>query len=1288
MSFRTALPLLRRFCANNFSFIVLLIVGIVIAGVNARFGQRLLGWDSLHIEFDFTRNFSSIVHGAWRQDQGLGAVAAHSHSSELPRAIFLWLFSWIVPNYSLRYFYIALCLILGPLGIAAFVRKIVSSQQAENTTTRELAALVAGTVYLCNLGTLQHFYVVFEMFAVQYAALGWLFYIVYNIFHSHGGELKKQYLLFVIISFLATPMAYASTLWMAYFFALACYVFFILIQEITSKEVWKKSIIVVMLTLLVNLFWFAPSLYLIFSDASAIPSQSKINNGFSEEAFLRNQSFGSWLDLALLRNFLFDWQIYDFENSEFVELLPQWHTHIAKWGWVGVVQSILALLGLGAVFFTKHYRKWQLGIIAFIAFTVFMLINANPPFTNIFLFLRDNISIFKEGFRFPFTKFSIIYMFGVASLVGIFTHSLFTYIKNSIVTKLIAATLFCLSLLYTLPFITGNLVGDLVFNQLPQAYTQLFTHMEDEPSDRRLALLPIPSHVGWEYYQWGFQGAGFVWFGLDQPVLTRDFDRWHPGNESFYQELSTTLYSCPVVSSNEFLSLSNSQRDRMLHECAEDFQKILTKYDVSYVLVDESMFAPGRLSDYMRIEEISSLLEILGWEKAFAEDIVDQETGLQNYGELALWQAPSSYISSDNFIFTPSSYTIVDADTNKVKQDSVYTEVGDYVSVNQLQDTAQSDDYVSFPFAHVYREEIDNVQVDPLEEGSAAITFTAPVSAGTIQLPALVIEETPLEVSLEYSANNKIEVFVSPAITTSESTLETLGRLDIVLDESQQGQAQQLLVDELLVELELGESKQIQLAPSNQQQVAIALLGQASTISVADQLVGLEAFNCQTPQLPSAAVGQVIEDNKITLTATDASACISYSIGELDPDNVIVITQAYESATETTPRLCFNQAGIEPYTCLHNAIETLLIDNQAKRFQVASYITNSGQYWLDITARANRGEGESSITYAVPDITQYTVVQNSIIPLGTSGMKISLDEVNDTFSITLISRPIARLPLRTGAAENCDIFDRGEITSSYDQDSLIASADNKGIHCQQFTLPTVSNTNDYLLHVVGDNVAGRSSKMYVSNWTSQRNDLEFVFDERSFDHSFVLLSSPYQEGEGYSVNVETRSFGQYTENKIDQISLHQIPLHWLASIKHFPASKSDDISDYIQDNTINIISTKKFGTSHYQVVSKEGGLLALSQGFDNGWVAYQMPVDACQFSNICLFIPWFRGSNLEHVMVNGWANGFFIEDLEDDNQENLVVIIFWPQYLQWGGYALLILTSMYLLFYRPRKEIM
>ncbi|KXK08831.1 MAG: hypothetical protein UZ21_OP11001000386 [Microgenomates bacterium OLB22] len=78
--------------------------------------------------------------------------------------------------------------------------------------------------------------------------------------------------------------------------------------------------------------------------------------------------------------------------------------------------------------------------------------------------------------------------------------------------------------------------------------------------------LPAHTYWNWEFRNWGYRGSGFLWYGLPQPILLRAFDPWSRQNEQFYNEAAYAIRS----------------------EDAAAFESLLTRYDVSYLLIDES----------------------------------------------------------------------------------------------------------------------------------------------------------------------------------------------------------------------------------------------------------------------------------------------------------------------------------------------------------------------------------------------------------------------------------------------------------------------------------------------------------------------------------------------------------------------------------------------------------------------------------------------------------------------------------------------------------------------------
>ena len=83
-------------------------------------------------------------------------------------------------------------------------------------------------------------------------------------------------------------------------------------------------------------------------------------------------------------------------------------------------------------------------------------------------------------------------------------------------------------------------------------------------------------------------------------------------------------------------------------------------------------------------------------------------------------------------------------------------------------------------------------------------------------------------------------------------------------------------------------------------------------------------------------------------------------------------------------------------------------------------------------------------------------------------------------------------------------------------------------------------------------------------------------------------------------------------------------------------------------------------------------VLTNNQAFHPGWIAIK--VTHSTSSGQADYRLQVLG---DHVLVNNWANGWLI--LEDDGlRASRYTIIFWPQYLQYFGFALLLATGLYL----------
>ncbi len=550
-----------RFLKKNLYPILILGIVALISLLAYKPGTFLTGWDTLHPEFDFGLNFERMFNGVWREEQGLGALAGHTHMADLPRVGFLWVLHFVLPLNALRYLYVFLCLLMGPLGTFYLLKHIFGEGYRSQVTGYGLVAFLGSLFYLLNLGTLQQFYAPFEMFTMQYALLPWT--ILFSLKYLNDDATKKKWslLLFSLFTLLATPQAYAAHLWYPFF---GIFSLFLLLQKS-----FKKSVILILLTLAINSFWLLPNLYYIFT-SSNVPKESKQNRIFSQEYRLRNQENGYIQDVAIAKGFYFQWSAYNSEKNKFEYLMPEWRRHLSNPA-VQTIGYVFFGFSLGGLFLAfKRRQKTLLSFAPFVIVPFIFLMNHTPPFSWLYNYLL-NFSLFEEAVRFIFTKLSILLVFGYAIYLSYFLVWVFDKLNSKSRLYILFSIFYILALLaFCFPLLRGHLISDKFKIKVPDQYFQLWKYMKTQPNETVLTL-PLHTFSGWQYNKWGYQGSGFIWFGMKQPVLDRDSDRWSISNEQAFRELQYTLYSQRV----------------------EQFDKTLKKFGVGYIVWDTSIITPS-----------------------------------------------------------------------------------------------------------------------------------------------------------------------------------------------------------------------------------------------------------------------------------------------------------------------------------------------------------------------------------------------------------------------------------------------------------------------------------------------------------------------------------------------------------------------------------------------------------------------------------------------------------------------------------------------------------------------
>ncbi|MBI4096575.1 MAG: glycosyltransferase family 39 protein [Candidatus Levybacteria bacterium] len=617
----------------------LIVLSTVLCVVNYKAGTFLSGWDTLHPEFNFPEYFKRILFGVWQEHQGLGALSSQAHPSEFPRMLLYYPLSFILPLSFLRYSYFFITLILGPLGMYFFIKRAVFR---EDSLHNKIASFGGALFYLFNLGTIQHYFVPLEMFATHFATLPWLFlFIVQSLEYNY----KRYLILFAIFTFFSASIAHTSTLWFAYLLSLILFLFAYNFLN-RKKEIRITTLKIIAVTLLINSFWLLPNLHFIFNQGTQI-SSSKINSLFTEEAFANNRLFGTIPDILIFKNFLFNWSAYT-GNGEFGPLLKVWIDHLQNpiTLIIGYGLALIALLGLAYSTFKRNLVS--LCLLTILGLSVFFLLTDNPPFGLLFNFLQKVVPLFREAIRFPFTKFSILLMFALSLY---FAFGVKLLIKKFSMYSFIL--IFLAFLYYMLPAFQGNLISPLMKVNIPSSYFSAFDLLNNKPYGR-VATLPIHSFWGWNYYSWGYQGAGFSWFGLKDPVLEREFDRWNPANEQYYREMSQAIYS--------------QDQNRL--------NNVLQKYDISYILWDKSIIAPEQgtdrkvlfqnetenlLNSDSELEQIAHFGDLLVYETRFNNPQVRSIKNPVSIGPPAVFYDDTAYAKYRDYItyFSPEKNSVI-----------------------------------------------------------------------------------------------------------------------------------------------------------------------------------------------------------------------------------------------------------------------------------------------------------------------------------------------------------------------------------------------------------------------------------------------------------------------------------------------------------------------------------------------------------------------------------------------------------------------------------------------------
>ncbi|PJC43104.1 MAG: hypothetical protein CO040_00940 [Candidatus Pacebacteria bacterium CG_4_9_14_0_2_um_filter_36_8] len=658
--------------------LLVVVVALWIAVVNIHPNSIYSGWDNIQAEFDLPRYARQVFFGAWVEHQGLGGPAAQGQSAEILRLPFIFLLKILLPANLIRYVFIFSMYLLGGIGMYFYLIKIWLGNKLGNF--KNWLASLGAVFYLLHILTLQQFYISFEMFTIQFAFLPFLLLNLHSLINKVS---IKTVFSFILLQFLMAPSAHTQTVfYLAVVFSLL-YVFFVSLQKRSFWSAIQMSFFVGLLTFFANAYWILPNLYYVSHNARYV-QESRDNQLFAPESVWSVRESGTIENLTAGTQYLFNWMDYSFKNKNFDLIFNEWDSHLNKSLVRYLMQGlgILTILGSLSIIFDreKNWKRWAV-LLMYIFCLIFIWVDLLP--TSVILDKLYKSATFREAFRNPFTKLSILYSFvsillfiGIIEKITIFLCSrkkivkLWLFAANTII-----GGLFLIIIYISLPSFQGHFLSEKLQIKYPSQYQEMFDYMNTLDKDLRVLQLPQFTHAGWEYYDWqflregnGYQGMGFNFFGFPQPLLMRDFDRWIETNDFFYYELKTSLDTYN----------------------ANHFAQIAKKYNVDLVIVDETRMDPSRQHDFA-VDH--ALLHAAGFSELWSKDF------------LSIYERNA--IDKETEILVPNKVQFAEANNNRTRTDYLYQQEGDYVL------TSESPNVV-FPFSELMTHYPKNLQFDDL----------------------------------------------------------------------------------------------------------------------------------------------------------------------------------------------------------------------------------------------------------------------------------------------------------------------------------------------------------------------------------------------------------------------------------------------------------------------------------------------------------------------------------------------------------------------------------------------
>ncbi|MFO0704089.1 MAG: hypothetical protein U0525_05205 [Patescibacteria group bacterium] len=699
---------------------------ILVLSLNIKQGTWLIGWDNLQSELNPWLSLKRSIFSVWEEYQSFGLVSGLAHASDIVRAALVVLMTYILPQSMVRYVFHVTMLFIG--GIGFFILFNDSNKLHKN---RKYLTIAGSLFYMFNIGTIQLFALPFEPFSIFFAALPFEIWIFSKIIYKKDGLNLRNLGFLIAINLLSTPQAYVQTIFVVYGLILSIIWIAGFVQN-KKLYVLRNGIVALIIIILTNSFWLLPQIYFLKTSSSVVKT-SKINRMSTVDTFYQNKAKGTLLSYFKINGFYFDMVGM---NSE--PLFEPWQKHFE----LPVISLLPFLFTLIVIVGLLSRWRTNAAFAASMVFTTIIFLNATPPFSYITETIYK-IDFIAQIFRTPFTKFivphvlfmSYFLVYGLDSVLSIILGNHKKYANKIEWIFISLATLAVIT--YSFPVFQGNLFSAQMKVELPSEYLSLIKYFNKIDKNKRIALLPDYTYWGWFHHKWGYNGSGFLWYGIEQPIISRTFDVWSEKSEAYYWEMKSATES----------------------EDIRRVENVAKKYAIDYFIFDKSLRPVTPASELIVYDRLEALLKS---SNTFSM--------VKSFGFIDVYSTSNSNNSIEFINTTDSQLPIIGPTTNAFNKDIGFDQYGQYLS-------SKSNADVYYPFRDLESQTRNNKswKID-IDSNNITLSADLPeylksgdydIFVPNVSDETLMIDEKLATISGQFQTNyksNKIEVFVPKII--------------------------------------------------------------------------------------------------------------------------------------------------------------------------------------------------------------------------------------------------------------------------------------------------------------------------------------------------------------------------------------------------------------------------------------------------------------------------------------------------------------------------------------------